>query len=69
MSKEPQEFKDKIIGMCQEKGIFLEYKQNSRQMLEMSKMTDKELDAKRNLAFQKVRTNVLLDQYGIEGIP
>jgi hypothetical protein len=38
-------------------------------MLEMSKMTDKELDAKRNLAFQKVRTNVLLDQYGIEGIP
>ncbi len=37
-------------------------------MLELSKMTNEQLIAKRKLVFEKERTKVLLDQLGIEGI-
>lgn len=37
-------------------------------MLEVSKFTNEQLREKRKLEFQKVRTKVLLEQYGIEGI-
>ena len=68
MSKEPQKFNEKIMQICQEKGIYFAYKSKGRELLELSKMTNEQLITKRKLIFEKVRTKVLYEQFGIEGI-
>lgn len=68
MSKEPQKFNEKIMQICQEKGIYFAYMSKGRELLELSKMTNEQLITKRKLIFEKVRTKVLYEQFGIEGI-
>jgi hypothetical protein len=60
-SREPQKFNEKIMQICQEKGIYFAYKSKGREMLELSKMTNEQLIAKRKLVFEKERTKVLYE--------
>jgi hypothetical protein len=49
------------MQICQEKGIYFAYKSKGREMLELSKMTNEQLIAKRKLVFEKERTKVLYE--------
>lgn len=66
LSREAQNFGDKISQICGSRNLFQHYMRNTRDMLEMSKTNRAEVDEERRRKFYILRYKLMLDEKGID---